>query len=68
MDLKKVAESLGSDWPRLAPHLDLSSTEIADLHASGDSDYKKAFTMLAVWQDKNGVQASGRLPISVGRL
>uniref|UniRef100_A0A5K3FWK2 ZU5 domain-containing protein n=1 Tax=Mesocestoides corti TaxID=53468 RepID=A0A5K3FWK2_MESCO len=62
LDVKKVAENLGADWTRLAPHLGLTQDDVNAIHASAggfDNDYKKALTCLSLWQERFGPRASG---------
>ncbi|VUZ43139.1 unnamed protein product, partial [Hymenolepis diminuta] len=60
LDLKKVADNLGSDWPRVAPFLGLSEQDVSSIRDNEmDSDYKMALTCLTLWQERNGSAATG---------
>lgn len=65
LDLKKVADNLGSDWPRVAPFLGLSEQDVSSIRDNEtDSDYKMALTCLTLWQERNGSAATGKYNVT----
>lgn len=60
LDLKMVANSLGADWPRLAEQLGLSIEDRNAIAVGPETESKKAYACLILWQDRFGKSATGK--------
>ncbi|KAF5403569.1 hypothetical protein PHET_02981 [Paragonimus heterotremus] len=54
LDLRQVANCLGSDWPTLATHLGLTSEEQHMIRQSYPTSSECAYASLILWQDHEG--------------
>ncbi|KAF7233383.1 hypothetical protein EG68_04445, partial [Paragonimus skrjabini miyazakii] len=54
LDLRQVANCLGSDWPTLATHLGLTSEEQHMIRQSYPTSSECAYATLILWQDHEG--------------
>ncbi|OON23696.1 ZU5 domain protein [Opisthorchis viverrini] len=58
LDLSNVANSVGSDWPRLATVLGLSAEEQKMISSSYRTDSECAYAALIIWQDRAGIEST----------
>ncbi|TGZ70996.1 hypothetical protein CRM22_002880 [Opisthorchis felineus] len=58
LDLSNVANSVGSDWPRLATVLGLSAEEQKMISSSYRTDSERAYAALIIWQDRAGIEST----------
>ncbi|KAF6773199.1 hypothetical protein AHF37_11239, partial [Paragonimus kellicotti] len=70
LDLRQVANCLGSDWPTLATHLGLTSEEQHMIRQSYRTSSECAYATLILWQDHEGdrptTARNGSGPITSG--
>ncbi|KAL7057529.1 hypothetical protein AAHC03_016886 [Spirometra sp. Aus1] len=72
LDVKRIAQSLGPDWPALAGELGLSRADCDSIAEENSTDIKRAYACLLLWQERSNKEAAtgtvlGRALRRIGR-
>nr|VZI30037.1 unnamed protein product [Spirometra erinaceieuropaei] len=72
LDVKRIAQSLGPDWPALAGELGLSRADCDSIAEENSTDIKRAYACLLLWQERSNKDAAtgtvlGRALRRIGR-
>ncbi|BHF75266.1 Ankyrin-2 [Sparganum proliferum] len=72
LDVKRIAQSLGPDWPALAGELGLSRADCDTIAEENSTDIKRAYACLLLWQERSNKDAAtgtvlGRALRRIGR-